>query len=145
MTWPYITKTYLLDGVDPQIKEWDKNLFKVMMDKINAFIAPIIEKTKLDTLESVKIMGFRLECVKDALEFVYNSKAFRKPLEKNTICYYIEDYYGGELLDSYGITEYTLDTCDDYEMMLKVFERNLFDVICLLRLINSIINELNNL
>ena len=145
MTWSYITKAYLLDGVDLNTKEWDKNLFKVMMDKINAFIAPIIEKTKLDALESVKIMCFRLECVKDALEFVYNSKAFKDSLEKDTICSYVEDYYCRELLDSYGITEYTMDTCDDYEMMLKVFELNSFDVIHILRLINSMINELNNL
>ena len=145
MTWSYITKAYLLDGVDPKIEEWDKNILKMMMDKINAFIVPIIEKTKLDTLESVKIMSFRLKCVKDALDFIYNSNAFEEPMEKDIICSYAEDYDCRNLLDSYGITEYTVDTCDDYEMMLKVFEFNSFDTIHILRLINSIINELNNL
>ena len=151
MTWSYITKVYLLDGVDPQIEEWDKNVFKVMMDKINAFIVPIIERTKLNDLEDIKIRGFRLECIKDTLKYIYNSTIFSKypdlkyGLDVGIICEYIKDFYARVIYGLHEEPEYLADTCDDCDMLVKVFEYNMFDVFQILRLINSIINELNNL
>ena len=152
MTWEYITKSYLLDGVDPTTEKWNKNILKIMIDKINTFIEPIIEKTKLNDLEDIKIRGFRLKCIKDALKYIYNSDAFYKyfdlkykPKSKEIICEYIKTFCDDEIIEAYGVTEYTADTCDDCDMLVKVFEYNVFDVFQILRLINSVINELNNL
>ena len=76
MSWEYVTKKYLLEGVDPETAEWDKILLKKIMDKINIFIEPMIERINTMNLKDFKIRGFRLKFIKKVLEYIYHSDAF---------------------------------------------------------------------
>ena len=54
-------------------------------------------------------------------------------------------FYDDEIIEAYGITDLTINVVYDYEVLLSMFEANIFDVFEILRLINPVINELNNL